>query len=177
MEHFYQGLDGWFDYQEIYSRMVAEAEDGSRFVEVGVYQGKSAAYMAVEIANSGKDIRFDCIDIEMDVAHMQSILSRAGDFVTAMRGDSVSMSNSYEDESLDFVWIDADHSPAAINADINAWLPKVKPGGYIGGHDWSPNHYNGIHEACDRLIPGYELYVGDLWASHQVKSFLFKKPE
>jgi hypothetical protein len=39
------------------------------------------------------------------------------------------------DESLDFVFIDADHSYEGCNADIKNWGPKVKRGGYIMGHD------------------------------------------
>ncbi len=37
--------------------------------------------------------------------------------------------------SVDFVFIDAGHSQRAVTGDILAWLPKVKPGGWFGGHD------------------------------------------
>jgi uncharacterized Rossmann fold enzyme len=36
----------------------------------------------------------------------------------------------------DFVFIDADHSYEGCKADIAAWAPKVKPGGWLGGHDY-----------------------------------------
>ena len=62
MQHFYQNLEGWFDFDDIYSRMVNGCKEPAHFVEVGSWKGKSTAYMAVEIANSHKDIRFDCID-------------------------------------------------------------------------------------------------------------------
>ncbi len=39
-------------------------------------------------------------------------------------------------ESLDFVYIDANHHEEGISSDINVWLPKVKPYGFIGGHDF-----------------------------------------
>lgn len=42
-----------------------------------------------------------------------------------------------EDESLDFIFIDADHSYEGALADIQAWSPKVKFGGLIAGHDYS----------------------------------------
>ena len=41
-----------------------------------------------------------------------------------------------EDNSLDFVFIDADHSYKCVSRDIQDWRPKVKKGGYITGHDW-----------------------------------------
>lgn len=40
-----------------------------------------------------------------------------------------------QDESLDFVFIDADHGYEGCLRDIKAWAPKVKPGGRIMGHD------------------------------------------
>ncbi len=40
------------------------------------------------------------------------------------------------DNSLDFIFIDADHSYKAVVKDIEDWTPKVKAGGYITGHDW-----------------------------------------
>ena len=42
--------------------MVEKFSSGSKFVEVGSWKGKSAAYMAVEIINSKKKITLDCID-------------------------------------------------------------------------------------------------------------------
>ncbi|HCV99131.1 MAG TPA: hypothetical protein DGJ56_07530 [Verrucomicrobiales bacterium] len=40
------------------------------------------------------------------------------------------------DETLDFCYIDADHRYEAVKRDIEMWLPKVKPGGVICGHDY-----------------------------------------
>lgn len=41
-----------------------------------------------------------------------------------------------KDKSVDFVYIDANHSYTFVKDDINYWLPKVKAGGMIGGHDY-----------------------------------------
>ena len=54
-----------------------------------------------------------------------------------LQGDSVHMSHAIADDSMDFVFIDADHSYEGCKADIEAWLPKVKSGGMIGGHDYN----------------------------------------
>jgi len=40
------------------------------------------------------------------------------------------------DASLELVYIDAEHTKEAVLADIALWAPKVKPGGWIGGHDY-----------------------------------------
>lgn len=48
--------------------------------------------------------------------------------------------------TLDLVFIDADHSYLGVFSDIESWLPKVKPGGWIGGHDYQHPRYPGV--AC-----------------------------
>ena len=63
MEHYCEDIQGWFDFHTVYANAVKEADDGSHFVEVGSWKGKSSVFMGVEIINSGKDIKFDCIDI------------------------------------------------------------------------------------------------------------------
>jgi hypothetical protein len=40
------------------------------------------------------------------------------------------------DASLDFVFVDADHSYEGCKADIVNWAPKVRPGGIVSGHDY-----------------------------------------
>lgn len=62
IEHFYQNIQGWFTFPNLYSSIVNHYPNDSHFVEIGVWKGKSAAYMAVEILNSQKSIKFDCID-------------------------------------------------------------------------------------------------------------------
>jgi len=52
---------------------------------------------------------------------------------------SVNASKKIEDESLDFVYIDANHAYEYALQDLKAWLPKVKIGGFIGGHDYDNN--------------------------------------
>jgi hypothetical protein len=42
----------------------------------------------------------------------------------------------FEDESLDFVYIDANHKYDAIKQDIELWFPKVRKGGIVSGHDY-----------------------------------------
>jgi hypothetical protein len=43
-------------------------------------------------------------------------------------------------ETLDFVYIDSNHSYRAVKADLKLWWPKVKAGGLVGGHDAYSRH-------------------------------------
>jgi hypothetical protein len=39
---------------------------------------------------------------------------------------------------LDFVYIDASHAYEDVKSDINAWFPKIRNNGVLGGHDFQP---------------------------------------
>ena len=57
MGHFYTSVDGWFNFKDIYDVVITEARDGAAFAEVGSGYGRSAAYMAVEIAEQRQENR------------------------------------------------------------------------------------------------------------------------
>ncbi len=53
-----------------------------------------------------------------------------------LRGLSSELIDLFQDESLDFVYIDANHAYDFVVEDINLWFPKVKKGGLVMGHDY-----------------------------------------
>jgi len=79
-----------------------------------------------------------------------------------LRGLGEELIDLFEDESLDFVYIDANHSYDHIKADMEMWYPKLKKGGIFSGHDYlkfnwyKENPTNPICEnAKDREIYNY----------------------
>lgn len=56
--------------------------------------------------------------------------------------DSNTAVSIFKDESLDMVFIDADHRYSFVKKDIEMWLPKVKQGGIIAGHDCEEKYNN-----------------------------------
>lgn len=60
----------------------------------------------------------------------------------------------FPDNSLDFVFIDGDHSEAGVRADITNWLPKIRPGGFITGHDIS---WKTVRLVVDELVSTYQV--------------------
>ncbi len=73
--------------------------------------------------------------------------------LTILRGDSSEMAGRVTDNTLDFVFIDADHRYPAVIKDLAAWVPKLKPGGVLCGHDI---HLPGVKRAVDEKISRYE---------------------
>lgn len=63
----------------------------------------------------------------------------------------------------DFVFIDAGHSYGAVSADIAAWAPKVRAGGWLGGHDYHAAH-PGVILAVDEAFAEVDRLPGYIWA-------------
>lgn len=56
--------------------------------------------------------------------------------VTIDRRSSMEAAVDVADESLDFVFIDANHEYTAVRDDIREWSKKVRIGGIVAGHDY-----------------------------------------
>lgn len=103
---------------------------------------------------------------QMDDAHRQTVANTefAGERAHIVRNTSANAAARCPDASLDFVFIDADHSYAGCSADLVAWLPKVKPGGLICGHDYQNDEFPGfgVTRAVDEFARAYggELEIG-----------------
>ncbi len=57
-----------------------------------------------------------------------------------------------KDRSLDFVFIDGNHSYEYVKEDIQLYLPKVKKNGLIGGHDYDYPGIEGVKKAVDEFF-------------------------
>lgn len=151
MDHIYQDIPGFFDWQGTYERWVQEVPAGGRIMEVGAFKGRSAAFLAVEAINSGKALEIHCVDTwqgspelgfvpEVQAGTLyESFLAHTRPVAEALhvhRMPSVEAAALFPDASVDRVWLDGDHSFAGLTADLEAWWPKVKPGGEMGGHDF-----------------------------------------
>jgi predicted O-methyltransferase YrrM len=65
---------------------------------------------------------------------------------------------------LDFVFIDADHSYEAVKDDIACWAPKVRSGGWVGGHDYHPRKFPGVVKAVDEAYgKRVQHWPGTIW--------------
>lgn len=70
--------------------------------------------------------------------------------------------NNFEDKSLDLVYIDSDHSSENVEKEIAMWLPKIKNGGYISGHDFNlPTVFNVVTKYFDPTF--IEIFNDTSW--------------
>lgn len=83
-----------------------------------------------------------------------------GERAKIIKGRTTAAALAVPDASLDFIFIDADHSEVGCRADIEAWLPKIKPTGWITGHDIN---WPGVRAAVDDLCPNYLIGPNVVW--------------
>ena len=171
----HESIPGWFNFEDIYTEMVQTHKTGV-FVEVGSWLGKSTAYMG-QLLRDNPECMVDFYAVDTwkgspgDNAFEKELEKHGGDvygaftenmekcgvteFVIPLRMSSVEAAKNFGDLSLDFVFIDADHKYDPFSADLRAWLPKVKVGGVIAGHD---HEHGPIIRALSELIPGAARY-------------------
>jgi len=66
----------------------------------------------------------------------------------------------YRDNLFDFIFIDADHSYNGVLQDIRTWYPFVKPGGFIGGHDYGHPRIGEVEKAVNEVFGKENLDLG-----------------
>lgn len=149
------------------------------FVEVGSWKGHSASIIGAVVKQRGGHLF--CIDHwqgnegtknvarakEKDIyAIFEHNIKALGleECVTAMKTDSISASTQFDDASIDFLFLDADHRYAQFMEDLQAWYPKVKPGGIICGHDCE-GYYKGAPKDIQEQIDAHlsEDYINGLY--------------
>lgn len=177
MQHIFQNIDGWFNYISLYHQVVSQASHGAHFVEVGAWKGRSTSFMAVEIANSNKQIKFDVVDTWAgSLEHQNDNLVKTDElyntflnntlpvkeYFTPKRMTSLEAASTYDDCSLDFVMLDASHEYADVKDDIIAWLPKIKSGGILSGDDYH-HTWPGVVQAVTELLPNSTILDSATW--------------
>ncbi len=100
----------------------------------------------------------------------------AGLSCTVLRSFSTDAARAVPDGSLDFVYIDANHTRAAVLEDLAAWVPKVRMGGIVAGHDYRIfTNKPTIHvvEAVQAYTQTHDIGTWYVTAADRTPSFLW----
>jgi hypothetical protein len=179
------------NYIEAFVRLVNDnAKKGMVVAEVGVFNGDtSVRYLPTIRENGGTCFLVDWfkgstgaevglhrfnpdganglqLELEERVANIG-----CAHVVTIFAGDSIEMADKIEDGSLDICFIDADHRYEFVKKDILTYLPKVKKGGILCGHDAENNHLMDTLTEEERHIDyvgGKHCHPGVLFALKEI---------
>ena len=184
----WQEIDGWFQWRGAQEEAVQRFPEGSCFVEVGTYLGRSLCSLAEAAKLSGR--RYALIGVDTcrgsgpegpngrnyhgaavalgsgtfaGALHKNILDCGYGDVVSLIISDSVTASALLADRSVDWVHLDARHDYDSVKTDITAWLPKVKLGGWLSGDDYDPLKWPQVVEAVGDLLPGAQPWSTQQW--------------
>jgi GT2 family glycosyltransferase len=187
MEHYYDKIQGWFSFPNLYTEMVKRF-DNANFLEIGCWKGKSTSFLAVEIINSHKEITLYCLDTwegsiehkNMDCIEANSLfeefeenLKPAERIKKTIKGNSLFIANSFPDNYFDFIFLDASHEYQDVKKDLQSWYPKVKNGGVFVGHDYQL-HWQGVVRAVDEFAIEHGFNIRkqeDCWVIEKVSEY------
>jgi hypothetical protein len=162
MEHFYQDIDGFMSHRNtvMLDMVLDQFPNSGTWVELGSWTGRSAAYCVVELLNREKLGEFYCVDSwkgEAAIAYDQDTVQDLKKIfrqnvkpvlkhITMLNMMSWNAAKKFENNSVDFCYVDAGHSYEAVAKDLEAWWPKMKPGAMFGGDDYTKG-YPGVQQA------------------------------
>ena len=171
----FKDVPGWInDAEFVYPKMVNKAQDGDHFVEIGTLLGQSTSWMCQLIKESDKDIKFDSIDLFWPIEHAIKNHEVTGHpntldiikhplrvlgiekYVNLITCDEQYAHGIYEDNSIQFLWIDGDHGKNIVYKDLVNFWPKIKNGGTIGGDDMV---YNEVADDVKKFSKEYNVKV------------------
>jgi hypothetical protein len=164
--------------------------------EVGVFEGEHAEILCKNIPG----LELYCVDSWIPYRGMrdyhtyqfQPAFEKAQRVLTPynckfIKKFSMDAVKDFEDKSLDFVYIDANHGFRHVIDDVDSWLPKVKRGGIIFGHDFHKSEGRwqtqqvyyaiGSYAYANRINPWFSLGVEnrDLDKGNGVKAWMWIK--
>lgn len=164
-------IEGWFSVHDakFVRNICANIHDGI-VVELGCYAGRSTAVMApICKANNNPYHAIDNFDGSdpKDPAtrnqrsrNIQQVLEtnmnklQLFDYIDVHKMDSSQAACMFQNEKVDFCFIDASHVPDDVRRDIEAWWPKIKCGGVLGGHDYK---WPGVKGVVDAFVGANKL--------------------
>lgn len=159
----YTEIKGWFNHLKSYDHLIEQCPEGGTMVELGAWLGKSSSYLVDKAVNRNVIIIDSWKGSPNELTSTHKLATEVDIYEVfkrnmgertykSIRGLSSEVVSQFEDESLDVVFIDLTHTYESVKEDIGLWLPKVKRGGILSGHDYEDS-WPGVVKAVDEMLP------------------------
>jgi predicted O-methyltransferase YrrM len=167
-----EGVNGWTSQREL--NWLSETANKARsIVEIGCWKGRSTkalleasegfVYAIDHFKGTSKEGDAWSVFLADEQDIKKEFIENVGHYPN-LRLHEMSSTDAvgfFEDESLDMVFIDGDHTYKGVMDDINNYLPKVKKGGIICGHDYVKG-FPEVIQAVNEKFKKVEV-VGTIW--------------
>jgi predicted O-methyltransferase YrrM len=148
-------------------------EDTSKsMIEIGSYMGESTMMFAsvgifdtihsIEPHNGSEEFNKLYEYSWEDVKKEYKINTRNFDNIIHHQDYSYNVVDKFEDGTIDFIYIDAEHTYESVKRDLELYLPKLKKGGIIGGHDYH-EVWPGVCKAVDEKLSPITRFIDTSW--------------
>jgi len=160
----------------VVSKLIEESQGKIQNVaEIGVWRGHTvkrvlkschsiiSEYWAIDpwtIFLSGKAKRYSEDDWEVlyqRICGLRTFFPK----LHVLRMTSLEAAKRFSDKYFDLVFIDANHSYESVLADIRAWLPLMRTGGLLTGHDYG--NKPGVERAVSECFKDIEVLPQTIW--------------
>lgn len=147
-----------------YSRKILETVEPSELHLLDLFTGKVTSG-----DHNGENIRE--YDLDFEYARLQE-LYRANPTVHFRKGFSYDTLKQFSDNSLDFIYLDCDHTFDGTFIELELAYHKLKDGGRLCGHDYSAAHFPECKRAVDLFCSTYGQEIECLTEEDTMPSFL-----
>ena len=146
--------------EELVLRDLARGKDVA--IDLGTSQGRSAVILSlaakkVHTFDLFEDVFAEEVDGDIQLwqtrGHSHENVKRSLSLfsnITVNKSDTADGASSFEDETVDFVFVDANHTYDGVQRDYRAWWPKLRKGGVMVFHD------------CNAIHPGVVAFINTL---------------
>lgn len=116
---------------------------------------------------------------KLDAFYEETAIRMAPFYSQMIRKFSMDAVQDFEDNSLDFVYIDANHDYNHVIEDITEWYKKVKVGGIISGHDYikrkGQDHLYAVKQAVNDFVSFFKIPKLFIYRGDNSPSWMFYK--
>ena len=142
---------------------IIETNNFKTLVEVGTRYGGTIFYLLDRFPQ----LKVYAIDSDISQFYNSTVAEKYGDRLIAIEGLSQNVAKQIPDNSIDLIFIDANHNYPYVKNDIKDYRKKLNDKGIMTGHDID---YPGVNKAVNELIESYDVGPNFVWVANKFKN-------